>query len=128
MSGYGGYTYSSSSHTGASPRSYSGSKTINTTDQVADRWWKPITSYTTNGNTDQYYVTNTEITIQQSCVYKYTQSSPIKVVGVLRYWGIVSVNTCYETRLFQKTAKMVAQTTQSENTILFNLSTELSAS
>ncbi|KAB2048567.1 hypothetical protein ERO13_A13G106400v2 [Gossypium hirsutum] len=84
MAGYGGYTYSSS-HTGASPRSYSGSKTINTTDQVADRWRKPIMSYTTNGNTDQYYVTNTEITIQQSCVYKYTQSSPINVVGALRY-------------------------------------------
>ncbi|MBA0751932.1 hypothetical protein Gogos_000820 [Gossypium gossypioides] len=80
MAGYGGYTYSSS-HTGASPRSYSGSKTINSTDQVADRWRKPIMSYTTNGNTDQYYVTNTEITIQQSCVYKYTQSSPINVVG-----------------------------------------------
>lgn len=90
-------------------------------------------SYTTNGNTDQYYVTNTEITIQQSCVYKYTQSSPINVVGVLRYWGIVSVNTCYETissngKLFQKTEKMVAQTTQSEIIILFNLSIELSAS
>ncbi|KAH1032029.1 hypothetical protein J1N35_044203 [Gossypium stocksii] len=83
MAGYGGYTYSNS-HTGASPRSYSGSKTINTTDQVADRWRKPIMSYTTNGNTDQYYVTNTEITIQQSCVYKYTQSSPINVVGVSR--------------------------------------------
>ncbi|KAK8620784.1 hypothetical protein V6N13_067245 [Hibiscus sabdariffa] len=65
MAAYGGYTYT-------------------TTDQVADGRRKPITSYNTKGNTDQWHVTKSEIVVEQLCVYRYTQSSSVKVVELSR--------------------------------------------
>ncbi|KAK8994326.1 hypothetical protein V6N11_045419 [Hibiscus sabdariffa] len=69
MAAYGGYTYSGS---------------YTTTDQVADGRRKSITSYNTKGNTDQWHVTKSEIVVEQLCVYRYTQSSSVKVVELSR--------------------------------------------
>ncbi|KAL4341423.1 hypothetical protein GQ457_08G009790 [Hibiscus cannabinus] len=76
MAAYGGYTYT-------------------TTDQVADGRRKPITSYNTKGNTDQWHVTKSEIVVEQLCVYRYTHSSSVKVVELSRdnVYGDVEVTT-----------------------------------
>ncbi|KAK8531677.1 hypothetical protein V6N12_053141 [Hibiscus sabdariffa] len=79
MAAYGGYTYNGS---------------YTTTDQVANGRQKPIMSYNSKGDTDGWCQQDTKSgTVEQLCVYKYTQSSSsVKVVEASRDYGHVEVS------------------------------------
>ncbi|KAK8610970.1 hypothetical protein V6N13_131036 [Hibiscus sabdariffa] len=81
MAAYGGYTYNGS---------------YTTTDQVANGRQKPIMSYNSKGDTDGWCQQDTKSgTVEQLCVYKYTQSSSsVKVVEASRDYGHVEGSLC----------------------------------